>query len=73
MLNDNPLITITDREIEIRTFETHCKTIAGGMRVPVSDGKGGVMYLGSFDELKALYPQLDSDLTVKIKNKYGLH
>lgn len=50
---------VTHPEVIKRQFEEHCRTLAMGLAIPISDGNGKVIYLNSFEELVQRFPQLE--------------
>lgn len=53
-------------------FEEHCRTLALGLKIPISDGNGKVIYLNNFEELVQRFPDLELALKNQMKQQYQL-
>lgn len=63
---------LTHPEVIKRQFEEHCRTLAMGLAIPISDGNGKVIYLNSFEQLAQHFPNLAPASKNQMKQQYQL-
>ncbi|AGQ06649.1 TPA: hypothetical protein JI136_04010 [Acinetobacter baumannii] len=66
------ILSVSQEQFDKCYFERHCKTLAMGLSIPISDTDNkGIIYIDSYDEMQRRFNLSDSFKNL-IKNKYGL-